>query len=327
MFDILDLVQDVKVIVLGDVMLDRYWWGDVTRISPEAPVPVVRLKNSTVALGGAANVAANIAGLGGIPLLLGCIGKDSEGALFPDLCRDIFISSDHLIAFSGRPTTVKTRIIAHSQQVARVDQEDARPLDTQEQREVIDRAMKLLDVADAIAISDYAKGFLTEKVLATIISGARIKDIPVVVDPKGRDYSKYRAASLITPNRREAAEACNLDDDGKQVVAVAGNRLMSDLGFDSVLITEGEEGMTLFSSRAEPVHMHATAREVYDVTGAGDTVLAAMTLALAAGSELSDAARVANAAAGLAVEKVGTSIVTSAMLRRLQSPGELRAGK
>jgi len=327
MLDIFDKVQKARVIVLGDVMLDRYWWGDVTRISPEAPVPVVRLKDSTVALGGAANVAANIAGLGGVALLIGCIGNDTEGSLFPRLCDAVKISSEHFLAFEGRPTTVKTRIIAHSQQVARVDQETSQSLNPDQEQQVVEKVTELMDNAQAIAISDYAKGLLSVPVLSTVISRARQRQIPVVVDPKGRDYSKYSGASLITPNRREAAEACNLDDTGKEVVAIAGERLLLDYGFDAVLITEGEEGMTLFRKDSEPVHLHATAREVYDVTGAGDTVLATMAASLAAGSNLPDAARLANVAAGIAVEKVGTSIVTADMLRSLQTPRDLKRAK
>jgi D-beta-D-heptose 7-phosphate kinase/D-beta-D-heptose 1-phosphate adenosyltransferase len=325
MLEILDKARNAKVIVVGDVMLDRYWWGDVTRISPEAPVPVVRLTRSTTALGGAANVAANISGLGGTPLLVGCIGSDPEGSSIPGLCGETGISSEHLVTFSERPTTVKTRIVAHSQQVARVDQETMAVLTREQESAVISAVERLIPESAAVAFSDYSKGVLSPRVLSSIIRQCRDTGIPAIVDPKGRDYSKYRGASLITPNRREAAEAVNIESDGKTATETAGGRLLNEFDFQAVLITEGEEGMTLFSKEAEPSHLPATAREVYDVTGAGDTVVAAMSLALATKSDLRSAAHLANAAAGLAVEHVGTTVVTADMLRTFLSAHELHA--
>lgn len=327
MFDLLDKLHDAKVLVLGDIILDRYWWGDVTRISPEAPVPVVRLNRTTSALGGAANVAANIAGLGGSPTLVGCIGDDPEGSLIPELCREADLSAEHLTVFDSRLTTVKTRVIAHHQQVARVDQEFDKPLSPEDEETIISMVKNLLPTVHAVAVSDYSKGLLTERVLSAVIQAALENDVPVLVDPKARDYSRYRGASLITPNRREAAEACNIDDRGTETVTSAGQRLMSEHGFPAVLITEGEAGLTLFRERASPVHLDATARDVFDVTGAGDTVLAAVSVAMAAYGSLVDAAKLANAAAGLSVEKVGTAVVTADMLRSMQQERELQAGK
>ena len=258
--DILENFQNVTVLVVGDVMLDRYWWGEVSRISPEAPVPVVRLKNSTLAAGGAANVAANIAGLGAKALLSGCVGNDPEADLFTEVFRESLLSTDHLIRLKDRQTIVKTRVIAHSQQVARIDQETVAELTDEAGGSVIERFVSLIDSVDAVAVSDYAKGLLTSNVLARIIDegpGARNK--PVLVDPKGKDYSKYRCATLLTPNRREAAEACNLGRNGNFNIKLAGKRLMNENGLGAVLITEGEHGMTLFRPERDPVHMSALA--------------------------------------------------------------------
>ena len=305
--NLLDNFSKSRILVLGDVMLDRYWWGSVTRISPEAPVPVVRLKTTSLAAGGAANVAANIAGLGAEPILVGIVGDDSEAALLPKILADSGVRSDSLITIPGRPTTVKTRVIAHSQQVARVDQETAEPLSPGEEDRVIDSVISRLSDIDAVVLSDYAKGLLTDRVISTAISEARGRGKDVLVDPKGKYYEKYRGASLLTPNKREAAEACKLDDHERDLVRRAGDKLMSEHLFAAVLITQGEEGMTLFREMAEPVHFHASAREVYDVTGAGDTVIATLAASIGAGADLEHAAELANIAAGLVVEQVGTT--------------------
>lgn len=312
---ILDSFQNVKILVVGDVMLDRYWWGEVTRISPEAPVPVVRLQNSTLAAGGAANVAANVTGLGAQALLVGCVGEDAEAELFSHVFQHSGVSADYLVRISGRPTTVKTRVIAHNQQVTRIDQETTMALSDSGERLIIDKVLSLLGEADAVAVSDYAKGLLTDRVLSELIAEARRMDKPVLVDPKGKNYFKYRGATLLTPNRREAAEACNLDDNGCFAIETAGQRLLQEIGVGAVLITQGEEGMTLFRVGSEPVHMTALARDVYDVTGAGDTVIATVSTSVGAGADLEEAARLANVAAGLVVEQVGTTAVRAEELR------------
>lgn len=310
---ILENFAQLRILVVGDVMLDRYWWGGVTRISPEAPVPVVRLKSTSMAPGGAANVAVNVSGLGADAILLGLVGEDDEAKLFPSLLEGAGVSAEHLIAVEGRSTTVKTRVIAHSQQVVRVDQEDSHPIDSETEDRIRARIADLAPEVDAIAVSDYAKGMLTEKVLQELFSAAAKHGKSVLVDPKGKNYAKYRGATILTPNRREAAEACNFDDNGN-VVDEAGSKLMSDLELQALLITQGEEGMTLFRKSLEPLHLTAVAREVYDVTGAGDTVIATLATAIGAGADLAVAAQLANVAAGLVVEQVGTSSVTTADL-------------
>jgi rfaE bifunctional protein kinase chain/domain len=306
---ILQKFSKLNILVIGDVILDRYWWGDVSRISPEAPVPVVRLKNTTLAAGGAANVAANIAGLGATPILVGIVGDDDGARQFPEVLESAHVPSQHLVRDPRRPTTVKTRVIAHSHHVVRVDQEHADQVSSETEDAIVEKLRTEIPRADAIAVSDYAKGMLTRRVLNDVFTIAAETGKPVLVDPKGKDYSKYIGAALLTPNRREAAEACNLDDDG-DVVDRAGAKLMADLSLEALLVTEGEEGMTLFRRTHDPIRMAAEARQVYDVTGAGDTVIATLAVALGAGADMEQAARLANVAAGLVVEQVGTTAVT-----------------
>jgi len=310
---ILEKFSKLNVLVIGDVILDRYWWGDVSRISPEAPVPVVRLKNTSLAAGGAANVAANIAGLGATPILVGIVGDDDGARQFPDVLTGAKVSPEHLVRDHARSTTVKTRIVAHSQQVVRVDQEHAGRISAETENAILAKVESEIGRVDAIAVSDYAKGMLTDRVLKELFSIASKHGKPVLVDPKGKDYSKYKGAALLTPNRREAAEACNLDDSN-DVVDRAGTQLMKDLGLEALLVTEGEAGMTLFRRSQSLIKMGAEARKVYDVTGAGDTVIATFAVAIGAGADVETAARLANAAAGLVVEQVGTTAVTLAAL-------------
>jgi len=322
---IVDAFPDRQVLVLGDVMLDRYWWGTVSRISPEAPVPVVRKLRSTLAPGGAANVAANVAGLGGTPVLVGMIGPDEAGHELSDALRRCGIGSEHLVVDPSRPTTVKTRIVAHSQHVVRVDEEDTSPISPSLAADVADRIVSLLSSADLMVISDYAKGLLTPKLLRQVIRYASDHRCRVVVDPKGADYSRYNGAYLISPNRTEALTAAGLMLDHTDSVIRAGSRLLETLAVEAVLITQGEEGMTLFERGHEPIHISAVARTVFDVTGAGDTVVAVMSLALAAGASLPVAAQLANLAAGLAVEQVGTTAVTADQLRQALNDGRHRS--
>ena len=299
--------ENIRILVVGDVMLDRYWWGDVNRISPEAPVPIIRLNRSTLVAGGAANVAANVAGLGAVPVLVGCIGQDGEAESLVRLLEDQSISAQHLIKADNRPTTVKTRIIAHSQQVARVDHEVADRISASDESKLIDVILGQISQVNAIVISDYAKGVASEQIVERTILSAKQQGLPVIVDPKGKDYSKYRGATVLTPNRKEAAEACNIEESSSSAVAISGKKLLEDLGVDAVLITQGEEGMTVFSNGGEPVQFDAATRDVFDVTGAGDTVIATLAVGLAAGKSLASAAQLANAAAGVVVGHVGTT--------------------
>jgi rfaE bifunctional protein kinase chain/domain len=312
--NILEKLAKVKVLVVGDIMLDRYWWGTVRRISPEAPVPVVDLQKSTFTPGGAANVAVNIAGLGATPHLVGVIGSDSEADTLVSLLESANVSSGSIVSISDRPTSVKTRVVAHSQQVVRVDQETTSEFSDDDHHAVWEKISEFLYEADAIVISDYAKGLLSPSLLWRLIDTARSHKKVVLVDPKGKHYSRYAGASMLTPNRREAAEACNLDEDLPDMVTIAGNQLMNEIDLAMVLITQGEEGMTLFQRDKEPVHLRAAAKQIYDVTGAGDTAIACLSVALGAGLDPIEAASLANRAAGLVVEHVGTTAITSQML-------------
>ena len=309
-----DRFAAVRIMILGDIMLDQYWWGSVERISPEAPVPVVRLDRTSVVPGGAANVAANVVGLGAAAILIGCIGTDVEGSQLKQHLGSNSIDHEHLLEIADRPTSVKTRVVAHSQHVVRVDRETINSIDSATASKLVERVRELLTGADLLIISDYAKGTLTKTVLESTIESARKRNIPILVDPKGKDYSKFKGASVITPNRREAAEACSLDEHRDDVVATAGRRLLDELNLKAIIITEGEKGMTLFEGSSSQTSFKAEAHEIYDVTGAGDTVIATLGVALAAGVPLVDAVRLANTAASLVVEQVGTTAISSERL-------------
>jgi D-beta-D-heptose 7-phosphate kinase/D-beta-D-heptose 1-phosphate adenosyltransferase len=321
---LVDKFTGLSILVVGDVMLDRYYWGQAQRISPEAPVPVVHLQKRTSTPGGAANVAANLAKLGAQPTLAGLVGKDEAGRELAALLHELGVSSELLVNLPERPTTVKTRIIAQGQHIARLDEELTAPPGDPAIQSLTARLLTLLPTVAAVVFSDYAKGLLTPALLEVVISAARRLGKPVLVDPKGCDYVRYTGASLLTPNRKEAAQACGLDENGIGAVARAGRELLATLCIEGLLVTQGEDGMTLFLRDGQPVHLPTRARAVYDVTGAGDTVVATMGLALAAGAEWIEAAHLANAAAGLVVEKVGTTAVDKAALRQAVAEIELK---
>ena len=311
----LENFSNVKVLVVGDVMLDRFWWGNVSRISPEAPVPVVNLKNTSLAAGGAANVAANVAGLGADAFLIGVIGDDDEAQLFPEILKKTNVSSEFLVTIPTRQTTVKTRVIAHSQQVVRIDQETKEGLNQNEEQMIWEKIETLTGETDIFIVSDYAKGVLTDNLLARLITTARGLNKKVLIDPKGKNFLKYKGATLLTPNQREAAEACNLDETEQEVVEKSGGMLLKNLSLEALLVTQGEKGMSLFQRNEKKTHLNSSAREVYDVTGAGDTVIASLAVALAAGSDFYEAANIANISAGLVVEQIGTTAISTKMLR------------
>ena len=302
--------------VIGDVMLDRYWWGSVSRISPEAPVPVVALEKTSHAAGGAANVAANIAGLGAVPYLVGITGKDAEAILLDEKLSETGISHKILIPFDNRFTTVKTRIVAHSQQVVRIDQETTAPITEDEADSMFDEIAPLLEEIDAVVISDYAKGFLTAKLVSRLIKLADENQKTFLVDPKGMDYAKYSGAAILTPNQREAFDACGFEKFSDASLETVGKMLIEKLKLEGLLVTQGEHGMTVFEKSGKTLKLAASARKVYDVTGAGDTVIASLAVAMAAGASLSEAAEFANISAGMVVEQVGTTAITKEMLRR-----------
>lgn len=306
--------KNVSLVVIGDVMLDRFCWGTVDRISPEAPVPVVRLDRTSEVAGGAANVAANVIGLGARAELIGLVGEDEDGAKLAAILEATGISSSGLIRVAGRTTTVKTRIVAHSQQIVRLDSENSTQLSDDETDSVWPAIATACEQADIVIVSDYAKGFLTDHMLDLLITNCRAAGKRVLVDPKGKDYLKYKGAALLTPNQKEAAEACRFDVSGSEWVDRAGTELIEMVGAEAVLVTRGAEGMSLFERDRDVYRFPALARKVYDVTGAGDTVVSTLGVALASGFNYRDAAALANIAAGLVVEQVGTTAIDRELL-------------
>ena len=298
-----------KILIVGDVMLDEYVWGDVTRISPEAPVPVVNVQRRTYACGGAANVAANVASLQGQAILASVSGEDIGGRRLREILIETGVDTKGLFTVADRPTSSKLRVIARSQQVVRVDSERISGLEADAEDELLSSIEERLSGADACVISDYGKGVVSSRVAQHVIQSASEQRKPVVADPKGTDFAKYRGATVVTPNVTEAEAILGVELRGGQAIMEAGRSLGELLDGGSVVLTRGAEGMSVFSGPAEPLHIPVIAKKVYDVTGAGDTVLAVLTLALASGASLADAATLANIAAGLVVGKLGTSTV------------------
>jgi D-beta-D-heptose 7-phosphate kinase/D-beta-D-heptose 1-phosphate adenosyltransferase len=299
-----------KILVLGDVMLDRFVWGSVSRISPEAPVPVVEIRKETVCPGGAANVAANISSLGGEPFPLAVVGNDAEGEQLRAKLRDLGASVGGLLVDKGRATSVKTRIIAHHQQVCRTDREDRTPLSPELQRKIVEWFRAHVEAVDAVVVSDYAKGLLSPSLLKRILPIARSARRIVCVDPKMKNLAAYRPATVITPNQPEAEIAAGITISNDKNLLRAGRKILKQSGIDHLLVTRGENGMALFDEESKVIHIPTLAREVFDVTGAGDTVISALTLALAAGLSILEAAILANIAAGIVVGKLGTASAT-----------------
>ena len=304
-----------KVAVLGDVMLDEYLFGEVNRISPEAPVPIVRITRERAVLGGAANVAANLKALGTEPLLIGTLQKDSAGDRVLGLLTGLGVSISGLVLDASRPTIIKTRVIGQQQQMLRIDREDPGPPDAAVLLGLKDRLERALSTASALIVSDYAKGTVNEPVMDVVRALCSARDLPWIVDPKPAHKALYRGATLMTPNTKETAELTLRDARSDMEVTIAGRAIMAELGLKGLLVTRSERGMALFSPDAEhaaPWMIPTEAREVFDVSGAGDTVIAAFSAAIAAGADWREAAMLANAAAGVVVAKVGTATATPA---------------
>ena len=308
--ELLGAFRDRNVLVLGDVMLDEFVWGDVTRISPEAPVPVVDVRRESVHLGGAANVLANLVALGVRGSVVGVVGKDGSGERLRTGLRELGTLDQGLIVDETRPSTTKTRIIAHSQLVVRADRESRAPVSSKTEDHLVSYLMDALKHADAFVISDYDKGVVTPRILREILPIAYAR-VPVLVDPKLRNFNHYRPATLVTPNHFEALRMSDTEDTSDDGSLHAAQVIREKLGCDAVLITRGDRGMMLLESNDQPVFVETAAREVYDVTGAGDTVIAALAGALASGATMLEAATLANHAAGIVVGKVGTATVTA----------------
>lgn len=312
---VLSRFEGRRILVVGDVMLDAYQWGFVRRISPEAPVPVVSIRKKDHAPGGAANTAANVAALGAESLLVGVLGADTEGKHLLASLTKAGVRTDGLLIDPERLTTSKTRIVAQCQHVVRIDQEEEQTLCHESAEKLIRLVEERLPLADACILSDYAKGILSPSLTRGLIRRARSLGKPVIVDPKGNDYARYQGATLFKPNLLEATAFLHRDIHSPEDVIEAGQTMLAALEVQAVLLTRGPDGMVLFQREREPLHIPALAREVFDVTGAGDTVASILALAIASGASLEVAARLATRAAAIAVSRVGTVSVTLADLR------------
>lgn len=312
---ILNDFKKATVLVIGDLVMDHFIWGKVRRISPEAPVPVVEVNSENLMLGGAANVVNNIHSLGGKVLVCGVVGRDDMGKNLVHELRLKGIHSDGVIVEENRPTSVKTRIIAHSQQVVRFDREKRDKIELDTVKTIVDYTKEKINAVNAIVISDYAKGVISEELIEEVITIAKKKGRPVAVDPKVGHFDYYKYATIVTPNNDEASQASGVDIENNSSLLRAGEVLLNKLGSDAVLITRGEHGMSLFENGGGITHIPTVAKEVYDVSGAGDTVIGTVALAIASGADFKEAAVMSNFAAGIVVGKVGTATVTPKELK------------
>jgi D-beta-D-heptose 7-phosphate kinase/D-beta-D-heptose 1-phosphate adenosyltransferase len=299
--------SNISVLCIGDVMLDRFVYGEMERISPEAPVPVLRLTRTREMLGGVGNVANNIASLGGRAVLVGLLGSDGPGDTVRRLAADLPGVAGVFVQTAHRPTICKTRLIAARQQVVRADEESLLALQPDEEADLLSAIEPLIGASRAVILSDYGKGLLSLDLIAFVMARARAAGVAVFVDPKSRDFSRYRGASCITPNLKELAAASGLPVGTDSEVAAAARKVMEDAGAGAILATRSERGMLLVEAGEEPHSAPARAREVFDVSGAGDTVIATLALAHASGRPLLQAMHIANAAAGVVVSKLGTA--------------------
>ena len=318
--------EESKILVIGDIMVDQFVWGKVSRISPEAPVPVVSVTSESLLLGGATNVVNNIYSLDGKVMVCGVVGNDEMGGKLIGDLKDMGVDVDGIIVENGRPTTVKTRIIAHSQQVVRYDREDISEITLDSMQKVISYLRKNLNSLDAVIISDYGKGVVSEQLIREVLRIAIDNDKIISVDPKVSKFSFYKGVTLITPNNKEASEAAGIEIKDKETLLRVGEILLNKLACKLLLITRGEEGMTLFEDNGDVTHIPTLAKEVYDVTGAGDTVISALTLGLTAGASLKEAAVIANYAAGIVVGEIGTAAVTRSELIEAIKRNKVRKG-
>jgi rfaE bifunctional protein kinase chain/domain len=306
--------KNKRILVLGDLMVDKYIWGNVSRISPEAPIPVVQATNDTSCLGGAGNVCHNLQSLGASPILIGVVGKDKEG----DWIRRNVADSRGIFVSKTRPTTVKTRIIAHHQHVVRVDMEENKAISPQ----LMHRIFRFIqeEKFDALIISDYNKGLVTDSLLQNLLAFTKQKNIPVFVDPKVEHFLSFSPVTLITPNHLEAERFVRHVCHSNEEIERAGETILKKISTKYLILKRGEQGLSVFERGKRPLHVPTLAKEVYDVTGAGDTVIAVSSLALLSGASIQEAALLANIAAGVVVGKLGTATLnTDELIAAVQS--------
>ena len=299
-----------SVLVVGDLMIDHYIWGSATRLSPEAPVPIVNIKTESTTLGGAGNVLQNLVALGTSVTIAGVIGDDSDGAHLIEIVKSEGIINNIIIKDTGRPTTVKTRVVAGSYQLVRIDREVTNALEVDLEKELINRIENSIDQADIIILSDYNKGLLSFSLTQKIIELAKKHDKRVIIDPKGLNYKKYKGAFLIKPNRKELAEAAKVEKiTGIDDLQDAANTIFQQTGADYLLVTLSEEGMAIITERSTRL-LPVKATEVFDVTGAGDTVIATVAYFLALGLSVEEACELANYAAAVVIRHIGSATTT-----------------
>ena len=309
---ILKNFSKARVLCIGDVMLDRYIYGSAERISPEAPIPVLKKNREKEVLGGVGNVAANVQALGATAFLATVTGNDEAGRMIAEKISGAGGKKDGIVSDDKRPTTVKIRFVAGQQQLLRVDHEETRAIEKSVSDRLRDAIKRFMPHCDVVIMSDYAKGVLSRDMVSECIRLAKEAQKPVIVDPKVKDFSFYRGASLITPNRKELEDATGLKAATDEDVATAARKIIADCGIDAVIATRSQDGLSVVTRDRQPVHIRAAAREVFDVSGAGDTVVATLAAAMAAHASLEAAAELANIAAGIVVGKFGTATVTPA---------------
>jgi rfaE bifunctional protein kinase chain/domain len=303
-----------RIAVVGDLMLDRYFWGKVSRISPEAPVPVVEVDEESTRLGGAANVANNIASLGGVPIMIGVVGSDIGANILKNIVAGNGFPTDGIVVDSSRPTTIKTRVIAHGQHVVRIDQEKKVDLDADMQAKVLTSLENQITSLDGIILEDYNKGVLTKELIKSIIKLAKDHKKTITVDPKFNNFFDYQGVSVFKPNRKETEEALGRRLNTLNEIEGAARELLTQLKTDNVLMTLGEKGMLLLELNGSLAHVETKARNVADVSGAGDTVIATLTMAMVAGASVRESAALANYAGGIVCGEVGIVPIDKSVL-------------
>ena len=318
--ELLAKFKNKRIAVVGDVMIDKYLWGSVGRISPEAPVPIVEVDRETERLGGAANVANNVKSLGGSPLMVGVVGDDENGVLLTKLLAGQECPTNGIVIDPSRPTTVKTRVIAHSQHVVRIDKEQKRDISSSVQEQILTALRKTIDTLDGIILEDYNKGVIVASLIHQIIGMARERGKIVTVDPKFQNFFEYKNASVFKPNRKEVEEALGVKLASDKDIREALELLKRKLNAENVLITLGEQGMSLLDNQGALMHLPTRAQHVADVSGAGDTVIATLTMALASGASIHESASLANFAGGVVCGEVGiVPIMPDALLATVLS--------
>lgn len=322
MNDLIENFANSEILLVGDIMLDRFIYGQVERISPEGPIPILSINKENEMLGAAGNVLANMRALGAKVDIISVVGNDEAGEKVKSLISKTAVNTDHIICDEARPTILKTRYIAQNQQMLRVDHEKNYSVSKEIEKQILDKATRLISSKKILVLSDYGKGLLTDSLIKNLIALAVKNKVTVIVDPKGRDFTKYSGATIITPNRKELSEASGMSDiKTNEAIEDAAKKIIAQYKIKTVIATRSEDGMSVITNE-KSLHISTQAREVYDVSGAGDTVVATIATALGAGADLSQAAHLANITGGLVVAKIGTAVIHAEELQSYLSHNE-----